>query len=458
MIAAMVRAFKKVNGIVQVDCLVFDDNGTGDRVVDIVIGGPASADGSIVWRVGGEVDFTFTQAVTDLDTADDIATAAAALLEANTKLPFVVTAPGAATLTFTAVNAGTVANTLGIECIIDCAGVTVDTNIVETTAGLLDPVIGATELAVLTERYQGIVWPYSNSAALQTFLGDRFNATNQVLDGVGIITINGTQSEVEGVVTPLNSPSVVYFCDKDETETSSNKAQYLGPALNEPSYAKSAQFAGIRSLRLTDGASISQFLTSTASLDQFGGPALASLPYFNTVMPDLPVIKSGRGWTDVELESIKDEGGSVIGNNITGTNVLVGEVVTTYKTDTAANVDKTFRFLNYVDTASGAREYFHNNYRKRFAQDRLTTGAVSRGRGQANRVILKQFGERLYGNLAGVDFVLVQDGEDALVFFKNNQVVILDLDDGEAVITMVVPIQTQLRTILATMKVAFSLV
>ena len=239
--------------------------------------------------------------------------------------------------------------------------------------------------------------------------------------------------------------------DKQESET-----LYIGPAMNEPSYSKSATFAGIRSLRLTQDASISQFLTSTASADQFGGPALASLPYFNTPLPGFPTIKSGRGWTDIEIEQLADAGGSVIGVNLTGTSALVGEVYTTYKTDAASNPDPTWEFLNYVDTASQAREYMFNNLKANYAQSRLTEGAVSRGRDQANAVTISAFVDKLYQDLAGPNFVLVQDGEAAIQFFKQNRTVVLDLASGKATITMIVPIVTQLRVILATMKIAFT--
>ena len=130
--------------------------------------------------------------------------------------------------------------------------------------------------------------------------------------------------------------------------------------------------------------------------------------------------------------------------------------MTTFKTDSGGNPDPTFQFLNYVDTSSNIREYFVNNYRSRFAQTRLTEGAVSRGRDMANSTVIRAFTERLYQDLAGADFVLVQDGEDAFVFFKDNLVITLDLSLGKVTITMLTPIVTQLRVIVATIKIAFS--
>ena len=145
-----------------------------------------------------------------------------------------------------------------------------------------------------------------------------------------------------------------------------------------------------------------------------------------------------------------------MGVNATGTSALVGEVKTTFKTDSASAPDPTFGFLNYVDTASNVREYIFNNLKARFAQSRLTAGSVSRGRSMANGVIIRAYCEQLYQDLAGPNFVLVQDGEAAFKFFKDNLAIVLDLENGKVTITMFVPIVTQLRTIIVTIKVAFS--
>ena len=74
----------------------------------------------------------------------------------------------------------------------------------------------------------------------------------------------------------------------------------------------------------------------------------------------------------------------------------------------------------------------------------------------ANDIVIRGFCERLYLDLAGPGFVLVQDGEDALVFFKENLNITLDLALGKVTITMQLPIVTQLRKIIMTIKVAFS--
>lgn len=450
-LAAMVRAFKKVNPLVRLDAIPLDDAGGGvPRVVNFTVsGGPATGAGTIVVVAGSERNHRFEVAIASGDTDTDVADAIVAAVNADPKVPFTASNVAGA-VTLTAVNDGTVANDLGVEVIPPTGIGTTVASVVETTPGATDPTLTGV-LDVATERYQGVVWPYAATAELASYLGPRFNPTNSILDGVGFLTLQDTHSNLLSTLGALNDQTLVIFADKQESET-----LYLGPAQNEASYVKSSIFAAVRALRLTEDASISSVVTSSASLDQFGGPALASLPYFNTPLADLPLIAAGRGWTDLEIEQLLDAGGSVLGVNSGGTGALAGEVVTTYKTDPASNADVTFKFLNYVDTASGAREYFHNNLKARFAQSRLTEGAVSRGRDVANETVIRAYLERLYQDLAGPDFVLVQDGEDAIQFFKDNLTVVLDLSLGKVTVTALVPIVTQLRTIIATMKIAFS--
>jgi phage tail sheath gpL-like len=452
-LAGMIRAFKAINKVVRVDAIALDDHGSGvPRQVDFTVAGTPAA-GTITVIAGSKEDYEFVITTAAGDTVTDVADAITAAIEADTKCPFSCSNV-AGLVSLEAENDGTVANDLGVEVIIsDGAGITV-ASVADNPAGSQDPAeILTTLLDNATERYQTIVWPWSDDTTLlETYLSNRWNASNVVMDGVGLVFLQDTLANLLTALDPgYNDQNVVIFCDKQESLT-----LYKGPSQNEASYVKLAMFAAIRSLRLTVGQPIGQYLTSSASLDQFGGPALASLPYFNTPMALLPSIPAGRGWTDVEIEQLATAGGSVMGMNYTGTSALVGEVVTTYKTDPASNDDPTWKYLCYVDTGSQAREYFHNNLKSRFAQSRLTEGSISRGRDMANAAVIQAYCEKLYQDLAGPDYVLVQDGEDAITFFKENLTVTLDLSIGKATITMLVPIVTQLRTIVATFKIAFS--
>ena len=176
----------------------------------------------------------------------------------------------------------------------------------------------------------------------------------------------------------------------------------------------------------------------------------------NTHFSKLTFVGVFRGCTDTYIATIETAGGAVIGNNDAGNTVIIGQVPTTFKTDTAGNPDLTFKWLNFRDTASGAREYFFNNLKSRFAQSRLTQGDLINGRDIANALSIRVEVEKLYQDLSGPDFVLVQAGADAIKFFKDNLTITLDLATGKATVQMIVPIVTQLRIILVTMKITFS--
>ncbi len=149
-------------------------------------------------------------------------------------------------------------------------------------------------------------------------------------------------------------------------------------------------------------------------------------------------------------------GGTVIGNNPPATNIVAGEVVTTYKTDVAGNPDVSFKYLNYVDTSSQAREYIYNNNRARFSQSRLTEGDVIDGRDMANEQVIRSFQKRLYIALSGPEYVLFEAGEAALKYFVDNMIVSIDKAAGSVTLQLTPPYVTQLREIQATMKVTFS--
>ena len=448
-IAGMIRAFKALNPRVQLDAIaVVDASGTAaEKTITIV--GTASAAGTLTVIAGSEKNHLFSIAVANADSPTVIASAIAAAIEADAKCPYAAAA-SVGVVTLTVENDGLVGDGLGVEVRGSVAGITGQA-VVSSVPGATDPTLTAL-LAPATARYQAIVWAWDQDVAvLKTYLDARFNASNAVLDGVGFMAIHDSLSNITTDLSAHNSQSLVFFGDKLESETN-----YKGPAQNEAPYVKAAQFAAIRALRLTDGAAISRFLTSSSSLDQFGGSALASLPYFNTPMPNLPLISAGRGWTDVEIESLLDLGVSIMGVNSAGDTALVGEVVTSYLTNPAAVPDPTFTFLNYVDTASGIREYVANNLKSRFAQTRLTTGAVNRGRDMANADVIRAFVEQLYLDLSGTAFSLVEAGAGAIKTFKESLVITLDTSDGSVDISADYPIVTQLRTITMTIRIAFS--
>lgn len=453
MIAALIRANKRRNQQVQVDAISLDDNGSGVAAAGaLVVTGTATEAGVLTVIAGSEKNHKYSIAVADTDTATVVGDAIEAAILADANAPFVSAVNTAGSVAVTAANDGTYGNSIPLEIRGEVAGLS--TSVTAMTGGATDPVLTNVFDVVGERRYQAIVWPYpSDTSVVRTFLDARFNADGKVQDGVALTAINDTVSNLSSLLTPLNSGSLVNFVGKLESETN-----YKGGDIVEIPMMKAAAFAGYRGLRLdTDGYSVADLvITANGPLDSFGGPALASKPYFNTPFADLFPIQAGRGFDDSEIETLKDDGGSVLGNNIAANGIITGEVVTTYKTDVAGNGDITFTFLNYVDTASQAREYFFNNYRKRFAQSRLTEGSIVKGRDMANEQVIRSYSKRLYQDLSGPDFVLLEAGEEALKFFDENLIISIDKALGKVTIQMTVPIVTQLREIAATMKIAFS--
>ena len=459
MLAAMVRAARNVNGVTQFDAIALDDAaGTPAAAILSITGTTATEDGTLTFYTGSKKNHAYTVNVISTDTPTVIGDALVALITADARCPVdAVNAAGAVTLT--AVHDGTYGNTLGVAVEGSVGGITV--SVAQLTGGATDPTLTGVFDAVGTSRYQGVVWPYDTDLTVLTdFLDPRFNVDNDILDGVGFVSMTDTLANLLAILGAENSESLSINVDKAEILTTF----YKGPAVLEIPVAKASMFAAIRGLRLTEDANIGSFVIARSARDSFGGAALASKPYFNTPFPDLELINTGMGWTDAETKQLRDAGGWVIGNNRAGNEVITGEVVTTYKTDAAGNPDPTFTFLNYVDTASAIREYFVNNYRSKYAQFRLTAGALIRGRDSANANSLAAFAAELNSDLGSPDFALTQTGvgtiNDVQVdfdkLFRDNVVVTLDLTAGKATIEITVFVVVQLRIIQLPIQIAFS--
>lgn len=458
MLAAMVRAGRKINGITQFDAIALDDAAGTPATGTITFTGPATEAGTLTVYAGSKKNNAYVIAITDTETETAIAAAVAAAITADTKAPVnAISALGVVTLT--AVHDGTFGNTLGVAVEGTVGGV--GTTIVAMASGATDPTLTGVFDVVGDTRYQAVIWPYdTNLTVLTDFLDPRFNVDNNILDGVGFVSTTDTLSNHLSALGAENSESLSVNADKLEIATTT----YKGPAILEIPVVKAAEFAAIRGLRLTENANIGSFVITRSARDSFGGAALASKPYFNTPFPDLELVNVGMGWTDTEIGQLKAAGGWAAGKNRAGNEVITGEVVTTYKTDVAGNPDPTFTFLNYVDTTSAIREYFVNNYRSKYAQFRLTAGALIRGRDSANANSLAAFAAELNSDLGSPDFALTQTGvgtiNDVQVdfdkLFRDNVVVTLDLVNGKVIIAIKVFVIVQLRIIQIPIQIAFS--
>lgn len=458
MLAAMIRAARKVNATTQFDAIALDDAAGTDATGTITLTGTSTEAGTLTVYVGSKKNHAYTITIPSGTSETVVGALITTAITADTECP-VDAANVAGVVTLTAVNAGTYGNTIGTAVDGEVGGITVA--VVAQASGATDPTLTSVFDVVGTNRYQAVVWPYDTDLdTLTDFLDPRFNVDNNILDGVGFVSMTDTLANHLVALAAENSESLCINADKLEVATTT----YKGPAVLEIPAVKAAQFAAIRGLRLTDGANIGSFVISRAARDSFGGAALASKPYFNTPFPDLELVNVNMGWTETETAQLKAVGGWVIGNNRAGSEVITGEVVTTYTTDAAGNPDPTFTFLNYVDTASAIREYFVNNYRSKYAQFRLTAGALIRGRDSANANSLAAFAAELNSDLGSPDYALTQTGVGTIdgaqvdfdKLFRDNVVITLDLSAGQAIIAIKVYLIVQLRVIQIPIQIAFS--
>ena len=444
--AGMVREVKKLNKLTRLDLLPIDDASGTQGTAVAAITGPAAEDGILTFVVGSEINHSYAIDITDTDSATIIGDALVAAITADGDAPFTA-ANVTGTVTITADQDGTLCNFWDIKV----SGAVADVGVTLTgwTGGATDPTITTLLDAIANIRYQTIIWPSSFTiTTLETDLDAKFNVTNDIKDGMGIQTILGTLSAAKSAVSALNSQSLCVIWNKTVATTA-----HKGAATPEMPDIISAQVGAIRALRLTKGAPLTQFLTSVAPIDQFGGIHIASLPYFNTLLPNLPIANAADFPSQEDQDEAESNGLCLIGPNKAFNGTIFGGMVTTYLTDAGANPDTSYKFLNSVDTASANREFFVNNYRSKYAQTRLTNGDLIAGKDMANEASIRAFSGELYDELS--EEALTQAGRAAKKDFMDNLSIVLDLTAGSATVTAAPLMVSQLRVFLGTIQVNF---
>lgn len=448
-VAGLVRAFKRENKISQLDIIPLDDAGGATQGTAVaVITGPATEAGTIYISIASETDHRYAVGVASADTATDIGDAIEALVTADGDAPFTAdatTTPG--TVTFTAENGGTLCNDWGIKVEGSVAGVSIA--LTGWSGGATDPTLTGVLDVISNIRYQTIVWPSAyDITVVADDLDAKFNVTNKILDGVAIQVQADTLANLKSYVSSLNSQSVTVPGQKTVSTTTR-----IGPATLEMPDIIAAEMSAIRALRLTEDANLTQYLTTVAPRDQYGGIAIGSLPYFNTALPNVSIAKPADDFSEEDLTELRNNGVSTYGPNRAFNGTIFGEMVTTYLTDTAGNPDESYKFLNTVDTASLVREFFFENCKRRYAQSRLTDGDLLVGRDMANESSIRAFCNELYDELA--DEALVQKGRAAKKDFNDNLVITVTVSEGKVQIDMAPLLVTQVRVIIGTIQINF---
>jgi len=445
-IAGLVRDFKKINGATQLDLLPLNDALDAVQATGVIsITGTATENGTLYISVASEKNYTVQIDVLDEDTATDTGDSIESKFNALLDAPFTAS-NNAGEVTFTAENGGTLANDWCLKVVGAVAGISA--TITSWANGINDPTITSILDVIANIRYRTVVWPSVYSLeTIEDLLNSRFNEEYKIMDGVVIQTKQGTLASIKSYADQ-NSQSVCILANKTVSETDRDGATVMEMADNV-----SAQFAAFRALKVEDNKSLTQYLSSVAAKDQFGGFELASLPYFNTLMPYLAVPDQRDEFSMEEQVELTDNGVSVFSANRAYNSTILGQVVTTYLTNPAGNEDDSYKYLEVVDTASTIREYYYENFRARYAQSRLTDGDLIPGRDIANEGSIRAFCNSLYSKLALA--TLVQDGSVAKKDFDDNLVIDVSVREGSVSVNMAPLLVTQLRVVLGTIRINF---
>jgi phage tail sheath gpL-like len=429
----------------QVAAISLDDNGAGvDATGTVTFAGTATAAGTITVYIDSLANGKYEIAVASGDTATVIGDALVTAITANLDSP--VTAVNVTgTVTLTAVNAGTQGNTIGIKYDGVVAGVT--TTLVAMASGATDPVLTTLFDPIADKRYNTIIYPAEwGTTTLTNFTEPRFNVDNNVLDGVGIVSVTDTYSNINTAVDALNQRTLAYIPNKIVAD-----ADHRGGSIFESPLVIAAQAAAYRGLRLTVNANISSIVTNGQAQ---GGFFFGGIPYHNTPFTNLPVIETGKDFTNTEADELETSGAWLLRNNPTNTVLISNEAVTTYKTDTLGNPDITFKFLNYVDTLSLVREYFFNNLKADFSQHILTTGKLIDGRPMVNAegftAAMMGYYSALSGDTGDNSYVLLRAGKAERDAFRDaiEQSIVINLSTGTITAESIANIVTQVRSII----------
>lgn len=457
-LAMVARAFRAVNIYTKVDAIALADNGSTKATSKIVSSGTATEAKSVYVDV---VSSTYHSYKIDVVVGETPATLTAKIMAAtavDTSKPFAnaksTTTVTDDTLTFTAANAGTLANNWLIRLrddfgrSVSVAGLTM--TLTGWTGGATDPVLTTALDPTENIRYHGVVWPASYATSVvKSWINARFNLDNDIKDGVVFQWVHDTYANVKSAAASLNSASFVPMSNE-----TMNTAYWKGAHLPEAPDVLAAKFVAARARRFEQDISISDLVVINEPRDQFGGRHTASLPYFNTPMLDVGVPDHGAGYTYPEQLDLEGSGVSVIGGNVTNNAVITGVIVTSYLNDAAGNPDDTWKYLEWRDSHSVIREFFVNNLREDFSQHRLTSGSLVSGFAIANEALIR-------AQLAGYYDILSDDaitvaGRDARKFFDENLVVTVIPDQRKVMIAAKVPMVSQFGIAIGTIQFTFN--
>ena len=437
----------------KISAIGLTDNASGVASTGtIAFSGTATEAGTLTVYIDSIRNGKYELAVASGATASSIGANLETLITANTYSP-VTAVNTSGSVALTATNDGVQGNTIGLKIVGSVAGITA--TLTAMASGATNPVLTSLFDSVVDQRYTSIVYPAEwGTSTLTDFTEARFNVDNKIIDGIGITSKPDTYSNTNTAGDALNQKTLAYL-GIPLIATSTHK----GGAIFESPIVIASYFACLRELRLTEGANLSSIATNGETI---GGSFYGSNPYHNTPFNLLPTIETGHDFTDAECVELENSGITLLRNNPSNTTIICNEAVTTYKTDALGQIDKTFKYINYVDTLTIVRDYVFQNLKADFAGTRLTTGQLIGGRSMVNRegFIAKMMG--YYGALSGYktgnnNYVLLRAGSEEANAFKQalEESIVITLVDGKITTEAIANIVTQLRQIIVNFTPTF---
>lgn len=447
----ILRARAHVKGKFPINVIALDPDGaTTSATLDLVVSGTATEDGTIIIKVIDSHLYTISIDVLTDDTAVSVATDIKAEIDGLEKLPVSAGALSVSTIPLTANDGGTIPNKFTVEVVQTVAGITIAAG--QFSGGTNDPDITGIFDNVIATRFHAISWPWEGDfTELKTFLENRNIIDNAFLHGVGFMGIDDTEANLSDLVngtTPLNSPNLIFMGNRK----ASGNSFFITP----PDW-RAVEFASIEGLRLTPDVPLGNYLTNPAPLDAFGGSALASLAYYNTPLAYTDIPNPNNLFSQQAQTNLKNDGFTIIGVNESKSSAIMGEVITTYKFDLQGNPNVSFKYLNYVRTAYLILEIYFRTLKRDYSQSRLTEGDIVSNRKMTNAGQIKANCVNIFKILSSQDFVLTPAGSEASDYFRDNLTVLTDISTGKATISGLMPIVTQLRTILIAYQLSFTI-
>lgn len=453
----LATAYRRMNRITNCDVIALADNASATQATaSVAITGTATAARTFYLSVVSAEMHRYEIDVETGDTAGDIATKILDAVAADDYVPFLTSVSGttSGTVTFTAINGGTIANKWLISLLdefdrpVVVPGVTL--TLTGWANGATDPSLTAVFDPVAAIRYQGVVWPEAYDLGTgKDWIDARKNVDNNVMDGTMYVWRNDAFASVKALALTMNSSEVVILTNKVN-----DLAEWKGPHIPESGDVIATKTMALVSRRREDGFSISDIVVNNESRDQFGGISKASLPLFNTPILGSRRPLNGTGYIFEDQVELENEGVTVVGYNRQNNAVILGQVVTTWQNDAAGNSDDTWKYLEWRHTHGAIREFFVLNVRKEFAQHRLSRGTGVPGFAIATEESIRAFLIQLYDALA--EEALTVRGNAYRRMFEDRLVVTLKPELRRAEIAADVSMVSQLGEVLGTVVFNFS--